>query len=217
MEAVIPFLLPLGKSLLLTLFYFALGAAGSLLLGLPLALGMQLKQRPLRYIAIAYTEIFRNTPLLVQLFWLHFALPSFTGVRLTVEQTAGIAIVIVMTAYMGEVYRGAIGSVSNGQREAASALGLHKAKAFVLIILPQAVATAMPAIGNTMVSLLKATAVLSILGVPELMRMTSRISDYSAKPVLFYSIAAVIYIACGLALAWGIKLLEQRMTRWRIR
>lgn len=211
----LPYLAPLGKSLLLTLTFFGLGAAGSLLLGLPVAAAMAARSRALRWTAVGYVELFRNTPLIVQLFWIHFALPGLTGVRLSVEQTGGIAIVLVLTAYMAEIYRGALSGVARGQREAASALGLSPLQTWALVLLPQALAAAMPAIGNMMVSLLKATAILSMLGVPEFMRMTGRISDYSARPVEFYTAAVVVYILAGLALGWAFRRLEIRMNRWR--
>lgn len=208
------FLPALLNGLVVTLFYFALGAIGSLILALPVSLAVAHESRLIRLPAIAYVEFFRNTPLLVQLFWLHFALPMLTGFTTTVQQTAGLAIVLVMTAYMAEVYRSGLGAVAKGQHEAAFALGLNSLQRWRLVILPQAFRIALPAIGNTLVSLLKATAILSILSVPELMRTTSRISDYTADPILFYSISAVIYIALGLLLAQAIRRLERRLARW---
>lgn len=208
------FLPALLNGLSVTLFYFALGAIGSLILALPVALAVAHKSRLIRLPAIAYVEFFRNTPLLVQLFWLHFALPMLTGFTTTVQQTAGLAIILVMTAYMAEVYRSGLGAVAKGQHEAAFALGLNSLQRWRLVILPQAFRVALPAIGNTLVSLLKATAILSILSVPELMRTTSRISDYTADPIRFYSISAVIYIALGLLLAQATRRLELRLARW---
>lgn len=202
------------NGLSVTLFYFALGTIGSMVLALPVSLAMAHKRRLIRLPAIAYVEFFRNTPLLVQLFWLHFALPMLTGFNTSVQQTAGIAIVLVMTAYMAEVYRSGLGGVAKGQHEAAFALGLTSSQRWRLVVIPQAFRIALPAIGNTLVSLLKATAILSILSVPELMRTTSRISDYTADPILFYSISALIYIALGLLLAQLIRRLELRLARW---
>lgn len=202
------------NGLSVTLFYFALGTIGSMVLALPVSLAMAHRRRLVRLPAIAYVEFFRNTPLLVQLFWLHFALPILTGINTSVQQTAGIAIVLVMTAYMAEVYRSGLGGVAKGQHEAAFALGLTSAQRWRLVVIPQAFRIALPAIGNALVSLLKATAILSILSVPELMRTTSRISDYTADPILFYSISALIYIALGLLLAQLIRRLELRLARW---
>lgn len=208
------FLPALLNGLLVTLFYFALGAIASMVLALPVSLAMAHKSRLIRLPAIAYVEFFRNTPLLVQLFWLHFALPMLTGFTTSVQQTAGLAIVLVMTAYMAEVYRSGLGGVAKGQHEAAFALGLTSAQRWRLVVIPQAFRIALPAIGNTLVSLLKATAILSILSVPELMRTTSRISDYTADPILYYSISAAIYIALGLLLAQATRRLERRLARW---
>lgn len=207
------FLPALLNGLLVTLLYFALGALGSMILALPVSLAMAHKSRLIRLPAIAYVEFFRNTPLLVQLFWLHFALPMLTGFTTTVQQTAGLAIVLVMTAYMAEVYRSGLSGVAKGQHEAALALGLTSAQRWRLVVFPQAFRIALPAIGNTLVSLLKATAILSILSVPELMRTTSRISDYTADPILYYSISAAIYIALGLLLAQATRRLERRLAR----
>ncbi|MBN9441890.1 ABC transporter permease subunit [Bosea sp. (in: a-proteobacteria)] len=186
-ESVVPYLPALTNGLLLTLFYFALGALGSMLLALPVALAMGSASLFVRYPTIAYVEFFRNTPLLVQLFWMHFALPAVTGLNTTAHQTAG--------------HRdGAAGGKHGGPCEQ----------------LLQAFPIALPAIGNTLVSLLKATAILSILSVPELMRTTSRISDYTANPITFYSLSAVIYIALCLALSYSLHRLETRLSRWRV-
>lgn len=216
-ETLAPYIPALLQGLALTLFYFALGAVGSMVLGLPVALALGSPKPLLRFPTVAFVEFFRNTPLLVQLFWLHFALPAITGFNTSVQQTGGIAIVVVMTAYMAEVYRAGFNAVGRGQHEAGLALGLNPYQRWRLIIIPQALAMTMPAIGNTLISLLKATAVLSILSVPELMRTTSRISDYTADPILFYSIAALIYIGAGLALASGLHMLELRLYHWRHR
>lgn len=216
-DTLAPYVPALAQGFALTLFYFLLGTIGSMVLGLPVALALGSPSAFLRYPTIGFVEFFRNTPLLVQLFWLHFALPALTGFNTTAQQTGGIALVIVMTAYMAEVYRTGFNAVSQGQHEAAYALGLNPRQRWRLVIIPQALAITMPAIGNTLISLLKATAILSILSVPELMRTTSRISDYTADPILFYSIAAIIYIGTGLALARGLHLLEVRLNRWRHR
>ncbi len=195
-----------------TLLGFVVGAA----LGLVLAGLKSVRVRLISWPARVFTEFLRDTPLLVQLFWMHFALPAVTGLNTTAHQTAGLAIVIVMTAYMAEIYRAGLNTVSRGQHEAGLALGLKPAQRWGLIVIPQAFPIALPAIGNTLVSLLKATAILSILSVPELMRTTSRISDYTANPITFYSLSAVIYIALCLALSYSLHRLETRLSRWRV-
>ncbi|WP_457155467.1 amino acid ABC transporter permease, partial [Mesorhizobium sp. P5_C1] len=176
-------------------------------------LGARSSYAIIRLPAVGYVEFFRNTPLVVQLFWLHFALPSISGITTTAAQTAAIAIVLVMTAYMAEVYRSGIGSVPRGQYEAGLALGLRSWKCWMLVVLPQAIRVALPAIGNTLIGLFKATSILSILAVPEFMRVTSRISDYTAKPITFYTIAAVVYVALGLLLSFALSWLEKRLHR----
>jgi len=217
MDAVTAYIPALLHGLLVTLLYFAIGTAGSMIFALPVALGIRSSNHLIRIPAISYVEFFRNTPLLVQLFWLHFALPSVTGVNMTASQTAALAIILVMTAYMAEVYRAGFNGVPRGQLEAAGALGLSPRRCWQLIILPQAFQIALPAIGNTLVSLLKATSILSILAVPELMRITSRISDYTAKPVIFYSLTAFLYVFMGLLLSIFIRRLERYLGRWGTR
>ncbi|QKC98328.1 amino acid ABC transporter permease [Mesorhizobium sp. NZP2298] len=213
--AITPFIPALFNGLLLTLFYFLLGAIGSMAFGLPVALGLGSPSLTIRLPTVAYVEFFRNTPLLVQLFWIQFALPIITGVNTTAQQTAAIAIVVVMTAYMSEIYRAGFNSVAPGQNEAGLALGLRPVQRWWLIIIPQAFRTVLPAVGNTLVSLLKATAILSVLSVPELMRTTGRISDYTANPMLFYSVASLIYIGLGLLLSHSLRRLERRLDRAR--
>jgi len=197
---------------LVTLSYFVVGSVGSLLLALPLALGLRTRRRPIRYLLLAYVEFFRNTPLLVQLFWLHYALPMITGIATTAPETAALALVLVMTAYMAEVYRAGIGSVSQGQLEAAQSLGLSGRHSWALLVLPQAFRIALPAIGTLLVALLKATTVLSILSVPELMRVTTRISNYTARPAEFYTMTAVVYVLLGIIVSRCIHSLERYLT-----
>ncbi len=212
-DTIRPFVLTLANGLAVSLAFFLIGSIGSLILGLSLALGLRSHYRLIRLPIQAYVEFFRNTPLLVQLFWLHFALPSVTGIVTSAVQTAGLALVLVMSAYMAEVYRAGIGSVPQGQLEATDALGLPRWLAWRFVVIPQVLRVALPSIGNTLIALLKATAVLSVLAVPDLMRATTRISDYTARPVLFYTLAAVIYIGIGLIVTALIHRFEKRLQR----
>lgn len=200
----------LARGVAVTLGYFAIGAIGALALALPVTLLLRSERRLPRLGATAYVEFFRNTPLLVQLFWLHYALPTLTGIKTAASVTAALGLVLVMTAYMAEVYRAGIGGVGRGQMEAAAALGLSRARSWQLVVLPQAFRVALPAIGSTLVAMLKATSILSILTVPELMRTTVRISDYTAKPLVFYSVSAVIYTLLCAALALSLGRLERK-------
>lgn len=193
-----------------TLLYYVLGAV----LGSGLALGVTLAARsglrPLRWLVVGFVELFRNTPLLVQLIWIHYALPSFTGVRMSAFASGLLALTLNVSAYVSEIFRAGVEAVPKGQWEACRALGLGGVATWRLVILPQAVRIVLPPYASMMISLLKGTAILSILSIPELMRATTRISTHTARPVEILTVAAAIYFVFGLVTARLFALLERR-------
>jgi His/Glu/Gln/Arg/opine family amino acid ABC transporter permease subunit len=168
------------EGLWLTLVLYLLGGAISICGGVALAAAGRTGLRPVRWLVIAFVEAFRNTPLLVQLMWIHFALPTLTGVRMSVFQSALLALSLNASAYVSEIVRAGIGAVPGGQWEVSRALGLGRYAMWRCVILPQALRIVIPPLAGMMISLLKGTAVLSILSVAELMRATTRISTHGA-------------------------------------
>lgn len=192
-----------------TLWITAVATVGGLALGTLLAAVSQARFKPVRWLVAAYVELWRDTPLLVQLVWFHFALPALTGVPTTVYQSGLITLTLNVTAYFTEIIRGGIETVDRGQREAALALALPGHIRWLRIILPQAVRVMLPPLTSLVISLFKATAILSVLTINELMRVTTQLSNYTFKPVELLTAVAVVYILTG----WLMSRLAGRLER----
>ena len=179
-------------------FVITLVAGGlGLLFGTVLAILSQAAYRAVRWIVAAYVELFRNTPLLVQLFWIHFALPQMTGVNTTALQSALLAMALQSSAYFCEIVRAGIEAVPRGQWDAAHALALPGRTLWLRVILPPAVRIIIPPFANLMISFFKASAILSILLVSEFMTVTQRVSNYAFKPIELFTFAAIVYYILG--------------------
>lgn len=185
--------------------------------GILLAIAGRARSRLVRWAVIAHVEFWRNTPLLVQLFWIHFAFPLVTGYHTNVLQSGAIAIIANVSAYYTEVARAGIDSIPSGQWDAARALGMSTPLIWRLVILPQAIRIMIPPSTNLVISILKATSVLSILGIGELMRETVRLSNHTFRVVEFYSVTALIFIIVGLVVAGLSARLERHMGALSIR
>ncbi len=185
------------KGLLLTLMLTACAAVSGLISGTILAIASQSPYAAIRWTVTAFVEIWRNTPLLVQLIWIHFALPLATGINTTALQSGVLAITLQAAAYFTEIVRAGIESVPKGQWEAAYSLALPARIRWTRVILPPAIRTMIPPLVNLTISFFKGTAILSILHISELMTVTNRISNVTFKPVELFSAIAVIYFVVG--------------------
>jgi polar amino acid transport system permease protein len=200
----------LYQGLLMTLTFFFLGGALGTTLALVLSVCLRSTLVPLRWVAVAFIETFRNTPLLVQLVWIHFALPAFSGIRTDVFESGLIALTFNVGSYVAEIIRAGIEAIPKGQWEGAHSLGLGGYPTWRYVILPQAVRMMLPALANITISLLKGTSILSIISIAELMRATTRISTHTARPVEMFTIAAVIYFIFGILIVRAFAWLERR-------
>lgn len=189
------------RGLMVTLALTACAAISGLVCGTILAIASQSNIAPLRWIVIAFVEIWRNTPLLVQLIWIHFALPLVTGINTTALESGVIGITLQAAAYFTEIVRAGIESVPKGQWEAAYSLALPSRIRWTRVILPPAIRTMIPPLVNLTISFFKGTAILSILHVSELMTVTNRISNVTFKPVELFSSIAVIYFIVGIVMS----------------
>lgn len=154
-----------------------------------------------RRLVLAYVELIRNTPFIVQLFFIFFGLPSL-GVKMPALVAASLAMVINLTAYGTEIMRAGIQSVPAGQREAGLALGIRPAVAFLLIILPQAVATVYPALVSQIIITMLESAVVSQIAVTDLTHAADFIQSRSYRAFETYGVVALIYLGMALALRW---------------
>ena len=123
--------------------------------GVILAIGSQSALRPLRWLVAAYVEVWRNTPLLVQVFWIHFALPTITGISTTAFQSGLITLTLNVTAYFTEIARAGIESINRGQWEASRSLGLPTWTTWTSVILPQAIRIIVPPMASMVIGYLQ--------------------------------------------------------------
>ena len=194
-----------------------------LALGLLVALAKRSDYRVLRALGTAYTTVFRGIPELLTLYIIYFGLQivlqevwSALGLgQLDISPfVAGmVALGIVLAAFSAEVWVGALNSISKGQREAAAALGLTKAQAFRLVVLPQLFRVALPGLGNNWMVLLKETSLVSVITLQDLMFIATRANVVTKEPFLFFGVAMLIYLLFSGVSAWGISALEARTNR----
>lgn len=183
----------------------------ALLLGLLFGLMSVSKNRILRFLSSVYVDVIRGTPLLVQAFFIYFGLPNALGIRLSAD-TAGIATLALNAgAYLAEIVRGGIQSVSSGQMEAARSLGMPYANAMVKIILPQAVRTMTPSLINQFIITLKDTSILSIIGLRELTQTGKIIIANNFESFKMWTLVALMYLVVITVLSRLSKYLERRM------
>ncbi|WP_348698628.1 amino acid ABC transporter permease [Duganella fentianensis] len=192
---------------------FALASMlGGLAIGFPVALMRLLPYRLLRWPASVYVSLMRGTPLLVQMFVIYYGLPSI-GIEFT-PVTAGIlALSLNSGAFLSESLRGAIGAVSKGQWAAAYSLGLGYRATLVEVVLPQALRIAVPAMSNTLISLIKDTSLVSVITMTELMLSTKEVIATTFQPLPLYMAAAAIYWVLSLLFEALQRRAEQRLNR----
>ncbi|MGE7368986.1 amino acid ABC transporter permease [Neorhizobium sp. NPDC001467] len=172
-------------------------AFGGMLLAIIIGIGgVILRQspfRPLRWMVIGFVELIRNTPFLVQIFFIYFALP-LAGIRLDPTPTAIIALGINGGAYAIEIIRGGVQSISRGQMEAGLALGLHKAQVFRLIILKPALRAIYPSLTSQFVLLTLTTSIASAISAYELTSVSQRIESDSFRSFEVYFTVTGLYL-----------------------
>ncbi len=195
----------------LTLALWAVAFTFALLVGLGLAVARRSGLRWLSWMAGAYVEVFRNTPVLVQLIWFYFAFPVLTGIQMSPFTAALIGLSLNTSAYISEIYRAGLQSISLGQWEAGRALGMRSGQALRRIILPQAVRRMIPAFTNRGVELAKMTSIASVLAVHELMYEAKLLSTQTFLPLETFTVVAFIYLILIYPGTLAASLLERRL------
>jgi len=191
-------------------------AVGATILGLALglitAIGRMGPIRPLRWAAVTYVEVVRNTPALLQVFIIYYGLGQL-GFRLPALTAMIVALGINNGAYLAEIFRGGLQSVRRGQREAAAALALPARTTFSWVVLPQAVRSIWPAITNQTIQIILATSLAATIGMPELVNQAMYLnSRYYRTNELLLTIM-VMYWALTLAVTGAAGLVARRMDR----
>jgi polar amino acid transport system permease protein len=181
----------------------------ALVLGLFTGLGRLAKNQIINGIASLYVEVIRGIPLLVQIFYIYYALGRI--VHIPDLYSAVIAMAICYGAYMGEIFRAGIQSIPRGQMEAARSLGMTHAQAMRHIIIPQAFKVVLPPIGNEFIALLKDSSLVSILAVSDLLRRGREFASESFSYFETYTVVALIYLVLTLFFSKLIGFMEERI------
>ena len=203
------FLQGLGVTIAFTVGIVLIG----LVVGLMAGLGRLAPYAVIRWIAQAYIEVFRCTPVLVQLVWFYYALPILSGIDMSATSAAVLALSLYGGAFYAEIIRGGIVSIDAGQREAAEALGMTPGQSMRRIILPQAIKRMVPPLMNQSIIQFKNTSLVSVLAVPDLLYQGQAIAHDTYRPLETYSLVAVIYFAVLFPLTLLVQYLERRMAR----
>lgn len=199
--------------MLVTVRVCAIAIFLGLILGLGIALLRRVKFGPLGWCCKGYIEIFRGTPILIQLFLLYYVGPNF-GLMLGPEQAGITGLTLYGSAYFAEIFRSGLESIPKAQIEAASSLGIGKVRTFRKIIMPQLTALIMPPSINQAITLLKDSAVLSIITVPELTKITTRIINESFATTEPLIILGLLYWTLAETLSYAGSKMEFRLTRY---
>lgn len=193
----------------LTLFLTAIAAT----LGLALSIGGAATRRWgmgwASWLVGAYVELIRNTPFIVQLFFIFFGLPSI-GIKMSALAAATLAMTINLTAYCIEIMRAGLEAVPPGQREAGLSLGLSPVSVFVYVTLPQAIAVVYPALVSQIIITMLESAVVSQIAVTDLTHVADLIQSRTYRAFETYFAVTLIYLAMALGLRWLFNRLGQR-------
>ncbi|MBN2511083.1 MAG: amino acid ABC transporter permease [Spirochaetales bacterium] len=181
----------------------------ALFIGLFAGLGRISRNVVINRIATIYVEVIRGIPLLVQLFYIYFALGKF--LRLPPLTSAITAMGICYGAYMGEIFRAGIQAIPKGQMEAALALGLSRTQALRKVILPQTLKIILPPVGNEFIALLKDSSLVSIIAVSDLLRRSREFASHSFQYFESYTVVALVYLVITLFLSKIVATIERRM------
>lgn len=184
--------------------------AGSIL-GLAVGLALTYGARPLRWLVRGYTDFIRGTPVLVLVLASYYVL-STVGLQLSPFQAGVLALTVFCSSHVGEILRGALQAIPKGQTEAAKAIGLTFPQTFAYVLAPQAIRQILPTWVNTAAEMVKASTLLSIIGVGELLLVTQEIISRTFMSLPFYFFAGVLYFAINYSIERFGKYVERRTT-----
>ncbi|WP_343673693.1 amino acid ABC transporter permease [Paraburkholderia heleia] len=170
----------------------------------------------LHRIAVLYVELFQGTPLLMQLFLAFFGLP-LVGVEVSPWLAATVTLTLYTSAYLADIWRGCVEAVPRGQWSAAASLGMAWPQQLRYVVWPQAWKIAVPPTGGFLVQVVKSTALTSIIGLTELTKTGTMITNAVFRPFPIYAMVALLYFAMCFPLTWYARVLESRYQRARHR
>lgn len=204
----------LFKGMLVSLEIFILTLMFSLPLGMFVSLGRMSKRKYISEPIKLYILIMRGTPLILQLVFVYFAPFYLFGLNIDRFVAAVIAFVFNYSAYFAEIYRGGIESIPVGQYEAAEVLGFTRAQTFMRIVLPQVIKRILPPVSNEVITLVKDTALVQVLGISELFRVAQNEASrvFSTTPLF---IAGVFYFVMNWAVTKALHIAEKKLSYYR--
>ena len=203
----------LAQGLVGTFQLAALSLGAGLLLGLLVGAGRYSHNRLLHWPATAYVEVFRNTPVLVQIMWFFFAFPIVAPFQVSAYIAAALALSLNTGAFAAEIFRAGIQSIARDQWDAARALGMSYPQQLRRVILPQAVKRMLPAFTNRGLELLKMTSLASAIAFPELLYAARTIATVHFNPIEAYTSVALIYLAIAWPLTQLVYAVERTLRR----
>jgi polar amino acid transport system permease protein len=202
-----PLLAGIGMTVLLSVLAMLI----SLVVGLVACIGVMSRHRLVRAPSRLFVEFGRNTPIIVQLIWVHYALPDIIGVKFTPFVSSLIALSLQTSGYLAEEYRGGIEGIDRGQTEAARSLGLPNRLVMRLVILPQAVTRILPGLLNQFVTCFKSTSIVSVIAVPDLMYEAGLIVSETFVAMPVYTFAALVYFLLVLGASAAVGQIARRL------
>jgi len=193
----------------LSLISFVLALA----LGLVVALCRMAPFAPLRLLAYLYIQVFRALSLYIYVLWVYFGLAGATGINFSPITAGVVALTVLNSAYMAEIYRAALGAVDRGQHEAATSLGFGRISSFRTVILPQAGRVALPTLVNQFVDIVKDSSIVAIIGTMDLMGVTNQLVGFYRAPFELYTLVAFFYLTLVLMISAVAAGVERRLQR----
>ncbi|WP_281890369.1 ectoine/hydroxyectoine ABC transporter permease subunit EhuD [Paenibacillus sp. YYML68] len=188
------------------------GFAAACVIGLVLALLGRSSWRPIAWTTRAVVEFIRNTPLLIQVFFLYYTLPVLTGLTFSAFAIGVFGLGLHYGTYLSEVYRSGIEAVPKGQWEASSALNFSKIQTWTRVILPQAVPPIIPVMGNYLITMFKETPILSAITLVEMLLTAKNIVSESYRVFEPYTIVGVLFLLISYPASLLVRSLEKRMS-----
>lgn len=182
----------------------------SMAVGLGLAL-LRMGKAPFSWLAAIYINVFRGVPALVSVIWVYFGVSLLLGVSFSVFQAGVIALSLLYSAFLAEIFRSALHAVPKGQQEAGLALGMRPIRIFTSITLPQATKIALPNIGNMFIGMVKDTSTFTVIGLLEVVRVTQNLVAETFQPFVLYTAAAALYVLVAFVLDFLFRLAERTM------
>lgn len=160
------------------------------------------------WIAVVYINVFRGVPALVSVIWVYFGLSLVLGIRFSVFQAGVIALSMLYSAFLAEIFRSALAAVPHGHTEAGWALGMRTSQIFFSVTLPQAIKIALPNIGSMYIGMVKDTSTFTVIGLLEVVRVTQNLVATTFQPFVLYTAAAIIYVIAAFAIDLIFRLIE---------